>query len=133
MFSLVDFLRSQGVKVISCEDPVEYRLEGMVQCAVTENATFADSLRAMLRQDPDIIMVGEIRDAITAGLAVEAALTGHTVFSTFHTADSVSAIVRLLGMGPEPFVLASTLSCVLAQRLVRRVCKHCARPTAPAP
>ncbi len=133
MYSFVDSMIDGTVKAISCEDPVEFVLEGVTQCSVNEKTgpTFADSLRAMLRQDPDIIIVGEIRDMKTASLAVEAALTGHKVLATFHTEDSVTAVVRLLEMGVEPFLVASTLKCILAQRLVRRICPGCRRPADP--
>jgi len=130
LYSFVDYIMSPTLKVISCEDPVEYVLDGAVQCSVNEKTgpTFADSLRAILRQDPDIIVVGEVRDQKTAYLAVEAALTGHKVFSTFHTEDAVAAVVRLLEMGIEPFLVSSTLGCVVAQRLVRKLCEQCRRP-----
>ncbi len=130
LYSFVDYVNAPGVKTITCEDPVEYVLEGVTQCSINLKAglTFADSLRAMVRQDPDVIVVGEIRDADTAGLAVEAALTGHMVFSTFHTEDAVGAIVRLIDMGVAPFLIASTLSCIVSQRLVRRVCPDCRTP-----
>jgi type IV pilus assembly protein PilB len=134
LYSFVDYINDDEIKVITCEDPVEYVMEGVTQCSVNEKSgpTFADSLRAIVRQDPDVIVVGEVRDALTARLAVEAALTGHKVFSTFHTEDSVGAVVRLLEMGVEPFLAASTLSCIVAQRLVRRLCKQCARPAEPS-
>jgi type IV pilus assembly protein PilB len=108
-------------------------MNGVVQCAVNEKTgpTFAQSLRAIVRQDPDTIVVGEIRDATTMGLALEAALTGHKVFSTFHTEDAVGAFVRLVEMGAEPFLVASTVSAVVAQRLVRRLCERCKRPGEP--
>ncbi len=130
LYSFVDFVNEPSVKTISCEDPVEYVLEGVTQCSVNEKSgpTFADSLRAIVRQDPENIVVGEIRDTQTAGLAVEAALTGHKVFSTFHTEDAVGAMVRLLDMGIEPFLVASTIGCIVAQRLVRRVCDGCRAP-----
>ncbi len=127
MYSFVDSMLDDTLKVITCEDPVEYVLDGTTQCSVNQKTgpTFVDSLRAMLRQDPDVIVVGEIRDRVTAELGVEAALTGHKVLSSFHTEDSVSAVLRLLEMGIEPFLVASTLTCVVAQRLIRRVCPHC--------
>ncbi|MFN0182041.1 MAG: ATPase, T2SS/T4P/T4SS family [Gemmatimonadales bacterium] len=130
LYSFVDYVNDPTVKVISCEDPVEYVLEGVSQCSVNNKTgpTFADSLRAIVRQDPDIIIVGEIRDPATAALAVEAALTGHQVFSTLHTEDAVGAMVRLADMGVEPFLVSSTVSCVVAQRLVRKLCAHCRRP-----
>jgi type IV pilus assembly protein PilB len=134
LYSFVDYVNDESEKVITCEDPVEYVLAGITQCSVNEKTgpTFANSLRAIVRQDPDTIVVGEIRDRTTAELGVQAALTGHKVFSTFHTEDAVGAGVRLLEMGVEPFLVASTLGCVLAQRLVRRLCPHCARPEEPS-
>jgi type IV pilus assembly protein PilB len=130
----VDYLNAPDVKTISCEDPVEYVLDDMAQCSVNQETgpTFADSLRAIVRQDPDIIVVGEIRDVVTARLAVEATLTGHKVLSTFHTEDSVGAVVRLSEMGVEPYLIASTLSCVVAQRLARRICRACREPAEPS-
>lgn len=130
LYSFVDYVNGPTVKTISCEDPVEYVLQGVTQCSVNSKSgpTFADSLRAIVRQDPDIIVVGEIRDQITAGMAVEAALTGHKVFSTFHADDTVGATVRLNDMGIEPFLVASTLCGTVAQRLVRKVCQVCRRP-----
>jgi type IV pilus assembly protein PilB len=132
LYSFVDYLNDPTVKVISCEDPVEYVLDGVTQCSVNQKTgpTFADSLKAIVRQDPDLIVVGEIRDRETAALAVEAALTGHKVLSTFHTEDSVGAVVRLMEMGVEPFLISSTLACVVAQRLVPKVCSPCRRPAA---
>ena len=130
LYSFVDYVNDPTVKTITCEDPVEYVLEGVAQCSVNHKSgpSFADSLKAIVRQDPDVIVVGEVRDPETAALAVEAALTGHKVFSTFHTEDAVGAVVRLAEMGVEPFLVSSTLSCVVAQRLIRRVCEKCARP-----
>jgi type II secretory ATPase GspE/PulE/Tfp pilus assembly ATPase PilB-like protein len=115
------------------EDPVEFRLDGVnqVQTNVKAGLTFASGLRSMLRQDPDIIMVGEIRDHETAEIAVNAALTGHLVLSTLHTNDAPGATVRLVDMGVEPFLAASSLICVLSQRLVRRVCTKCAEKYVP--
>ncbi len=134
MYSFVDFTRDDSLKIISCENPVEYVLDGTTQCSVNEKSgpTFADSLKSIVRQDPDVIVVGEIRDSVTAGLATEAALTGHKVFSTFHTDDGVATVVRLLEMKVEPFLVASTLTCVIAQRLVRRICENCRRPVEPS-
>lgn len=130
LYSFIDYINDDTHKVITCEDPVEYVLEGVTQCSINEKTgpTFAASLRAILRQDPDTIVVGEIRDETTSALAVESALTGHKVFSTFHTEDAVGAVVRLTEMGIEPFLVASTLSCVIAQRLVRRLCAACRKP-----
>jgi type IV pilus assembly protein PilB len=115
--------------VITIEDPVEYRVDGVNQIQVNPRVglTFATGLRTMLRADPDIIMVGEIRDPDTARISVEAALTGHLVLSTLHTNDAPSAITRLTEMGIEPFLTASAIDCVVAQRLARRLCKYCKR------
>ncbi|HXF45999.1 MAG TPA: ATPase, T2SS/T4P/T4SS family [Burkholderiaceae bacterium] len=117
-------------KIITVEDPVEFQLAGVTQIQVHSEIgyTFARALRSILRHDPDIIMVGEIRDRETAEIAVQSALTGHMVFSTLHTNDAVGAFTRLVDMGVEPFLVASALRGVIAQRLVRRVCDHCARP-----
>jgi type IV pilus assembly protein PilB len=129
MYSFVDYINNDGLKVITCENPVEYVLEGTTQCSSNEDTgpTSADSLRSIVRQDPDIIVVSEIRDGITANMSVEAALTGHLVFSTFHTEDSVGAVIRLMEMGLEPYIVSSTLVCIAAQRLLRRICEHCRR------
>jgi type IV pilus assembly protein PilB len=117
--------------IITVEDPVEYQLDGITQVQVSPKAglTFAAGLRAMVRADPDVIMVGEIRDRETAQIAIESALTGHLVLSTLHTNDAPSAITRLVEMGIEPFLVASALDCVLAQRLVRMLCSNCKRRT----
>ena len=116
-----------GVKVVTVEDPVEYRLDGIVQLPVNTRAGFGfpNALRAILRHDPDVILVGELRDAETADIAVQAALTGHLVLSTVHTTDAIAALARLQEMGVPPYLLSATLQGVLAQRLVRRVCTHC--------
>lgn len=117
-----------GVKVVTVEDPVEYRLDGVVQLPVNTRAgfSFPNALRAMLRHDPDVMLVGELRDAETADVAVQAALTGHLVLSTVHTTDAAGALTRLQEMGVAPYLLSATLQGVLAQRLVRRVCGECA-------
>ena len=122
-----------GVKVVTVEDPVEYRLDGVVQLPVNTKAGFgfANALRAILRHDPDVILVGEMRDAETAEIAVQAALTGHLVLSTLHTTDATGALPRLVEMGVAPYLLAATLHGVLAQRLVRTVCETCATWHAP--
>ena len=114
-------------KLLTIEDPVEYEIEGIMQVPVNPVAglTFASALRSFLRQDPDVIMVGEIRDLETAQIALQASLTGHLVFSTLHTNDAPAAVTRLLDMGVEPFLLATTVQAVLAQRLVRRICLNC--------
>jgi type II secretory ATPase GspE/PulE/Tfp pilus assembly ATPase PilB-like protein len=116
-----------GVKVVTVEDPVEYRLDGVVQLPVNARAGFgfAEALRAILRHDPDVILVGEMRDAETAEIAVRAALTGHLVLSTVHTTDAIGALARLRDMGVPPYLLTATLQGVLAQRLVRRICDRC--------
>jgi general secretion pathway protein E len=116
-------------KIVTVEDPIEYQLPGVIQVPVNTKAgaTFATVLRGVLRQDPDVVMVGEMRDQETAGIAVRAALTGHLVFSTLHTNDAVSAIARLADLGVEEYLVASTLEGVLAQRLVRRICPDCRR------
>ncbi len=121
------------VNIITVEDPVEYRLSGVNQVQVNHKAglTFAAVLPAILRSDPDIVLIGEIRDRVTAQLAVEAALTGHLVLSTLHTNDAPSAVTRLIEMGIEPFLVGSSMDCVLAQRLSRRLCEWCKEPFAP--
>jgi len=126
-------LNSGEKNILTIEDPVEYELQGLTQVNVNPKAgmTFAAGLRAMLRQDPDIIMVGEIRDAETAIIAIEAALTGHLVLSTLHTNDAPGAVARLLDMGVEPFLIASSLVGVLAQRLLRTICSKCKEPYVP--
>jgi type IV pilus assembly protein PilB len=127
LYAVLKILNKEGVNIITLEDPVEYAIEGINQSQVKPEIgyTFATGLRSILRQDPDIIMVGEIRDRETAELAVHAALTGHVVLSTLHTNDSVGAIPRLIDMGIEPFLIASSLRAVAAQRLVRRICELC--------
>jgi len=118
----------EGRKIITFEDPIEYQLEGTVQIQVRDQIglTFATGLRSVLRHDPDVVLVGEIRDFETAEIAVRAAQTGHLVFSTLHTNDSVSAVTRLLEMKIEPYLIASSLVCSISQRLARRICRHCA-------
>jgi len=124
-------LNSDKVKIITIEDPVEIRLSGINQIQMNPKVgmTFANGLRSIVRQDPDIIMVGEIRDAETADIAIQASLTGHMVLSTLHTNDAAGSIARLADMGVESYLIASALTGVLAQRLCRRVCTHCAEPT----
>jgi type IV pilus assembly protein PilB len=121
--------------IITIEDPVEYRVEGIRQVQVNEKTgmTFATGLRSMMRADPDIVMVGEIRDAESAHIAIEAALTGHLVLSTLHTNDAPSAVSRLTDMGIEPFLVASSIDCVVAQRLARKLCEHCKQPSGEEP
>jgi general secretion pathway protein E len=130
LYGALDKINSPDKKIITIEDPVEYQLFGVNQIHVKPaiGLTFASGLRSIVRQDPDVIMVGEIRDAETAEIAIQAALTGHLVFSTLHTNDAAGAVSRLLEMGVENYLLASALLGVLAQRLVRRVCRRCAQP-----
>lgn len=134
LYSAIHEIHTPDVNIITVEDPIEYELDGIRQSNVNEKAglTFARQLRAILRQDPDIIYVGEIRDQETAEIAFRAALTGHLVFSTLHCNDAAGAITRLLNMGMDPFLVASSVVGILAQRLVRKVCPQCARPAAPA-
>ena len=131
LYGALDKINSPDKKIITIEDPVEYQLFGVNQIHVKPQIglTFANGLRSIVRQDPDVIMVGEIRDYETAEIAIQAALTGHLVFSTLHTNDASGAVSRLLEMGVEDYLLASSLLGVLAQRLVRRVCMKCRRPT----
>jgi type II secretion system protein E len=134
LYAALNKIYSPSLKIITIEDPVEYQLGGIIQMPVNprRGLTFSRGLRHILRQDPNIIMVGEIRDKETADIAIRAALTGHLVFSTLHTNDAAGAVTRLIDMGVEPFLLASSLEGVLAQRLVRRVCKSCREPYAPS-
>jgi type IV pilus assembly protein PilB len=131
LYAALQALNTPEKNIITVEDPVEYQVEGITQVQVSAKAglTFSTGLRAMVRADPDVIMVGEIRDRETAQIAIESALTGHLVLSTLHTNDAPSAITRLIEMGIEPFLVASALDCVLAQRLVRTLCSHCKRRT----
>jgi type IV pilus assembly protein PilB len=131
LYAALMALNTPEKNIITVEDPVEYQVEGITQVQVSPKAglTFATGLRAMVRADPDVIMVGEIRDRETAQIAIESALTGHLVLSTLHTNDAPSAITRLVEMGIEPFLVASALDCVLAQRLVRMLCSNCKRRT----
>jgi type IV pilus assembly protein PilB len=127
LYAILRKLNKPNVNIITVEDPVEYRVERIrqLQLNVKAGMTFASGLRSILRQDPDIIMVGEIRDPETARIAVQAALTGHVVLSTVHTNDAAGAITRLLDMGIEPFLVASVLMVTFAQRLLRRLCPQC--------
>ena len=133
LYSALGEIRSEDTKIITTEDPVEYQLEGINQIQVHPKIglTFGASLRSILRHDPDVVLVGEIRDHETAENAIQAALTGHLVFSTLHTNDAPSAYTRLTDMGIEPFLCASTVEAVMAQRLVRRLCPECRRPYQP--
>lgn len=130
LYTALNEINDQVRKIITIEDPIEYQLKGINQIQVSEKAglTFARGLRSILRHDPDVILIGEIRDRETAQIAVQASLTGHLVFSTLHTNDAPGAVTRLIDMGVEPYLVASSLEAVLAQRLVRVLCKHCKQP-----
>src|SRR3712207_6343425 len=132
LYAGLKLLNDGSRNILTVEDPVEYAVDGVGQTQINPQVglSFAAGLRAILRQDPDVVMLGEIRDRETAEIAVQAALTGHLVLSTVHTNDSVGAITRLRDMKVEPFLIASTLRAVLAQRLVRRLCAECRRPVA---
>jgi type II secretory ATPase GspE/PulE/Tfp pilus assembly ATPase PilB-like protein len=133
LYSILSKLNSTRVNIMTLEDPIEYQIPGINQVQINTQAglTFASGLRSFLRQDPNIIMVGEIRDAETTDLAIQASLTGHLVFSTLHTNDASGALPRLLDMHAEPYLIASTVTCVVGQRVVRKVCSSCRVPKAP--
>ncbi len=133
LYSMLTHVNAEDVNICTVEDPVEYNLPGVNQFQVHEKAgfTFAGALRSLLRQDPDIVMIGEIRDVETARIATQAALTGHQVLSTLHTNDAASAVTRLLNIGVEPFLIAASLRGVLAQRLLRKICANCKTPVEP--
>lgn len=133
LYAILQELNKANKNIITVEDPVEYRLDGVNQSQINTKAglTFATGLRSILRQDPDIIMVGEMRDQETAQIAVRAAITGHLVLSTIHTNDSVSTVSRLIDMGVEPFMVSSAVVGIIAQRLVRRICRNCRKPYEP--
>ena len=135
LYATLESINDRAEKIITVEDPVEYQVEGITQIQANAEIgyTFARALRAILRQDPDVVMIGEIRDRETAEIAIQAALTGHLVFSTLHTNDAVSAFTRLVDMGVEPFLVATSVRAVQAQRLLRRLCTACAVPTTVPP
>jgi len=135
LYAALNTIVSDEIKILTLEDPIEYNLKGVNQVQISEKIglTFARGLRAFLRHDPDVVLVGEIRDKETAEVAINASLTGHLVFSTLHTNDAVTANTRLLDMGVEPFLVSSSLEGVLAQRLVRTICKHCKEEYEPDP
>lgn len=135
LYAMLNRIHTEEKNILTTEDPVEYQLKGIGQIQVNPKIglTFASGLRSILRQDPDVIMVGEIRDFETAEIAIQASLTGHLVLSTLHTNDAPSAITRLVDMGVEPFLVASSLAGVLAQRLLRVLCPHCKEPRKPTP
>lgn len=131
LYSLLSNLNDSTKNIITMEDPVEYNIDGIIQSQVNIKAgfSFENGLRSILRQDPDVIMIGEIRDKLTVQTALQASLTGHLVLSTIHTNDAASTITRLLDMGVEPFLINAALNCVLAQRLVRKLCSYCKEET----
>jgi len=133
LYSVLSTINKPGVNIITIEDPVEYQIKGISQIQVNPKIelTFAKGLRSIVRQDPDVILVGEIRDQETAEIAVQSALTGHLVFSTLHTNDSASAVTRLVDIGVEPFLISSSVLAIMAQRLVRVLCDHCKTPFMP--
>jgi general secretion pathway protein E/type IV pilus assembly protein PilB len=135
LYGCLHFINKPDRKIITVEDPVEYQLNGINQVPVRHDVgmTFASALRAMLRQAPNIVMVGEIRDLETAEIAINASLTGHMVFSTLHTNDAPGAITRLIDIGVKPFLVSTSLRCAMAQRLVRKICAKCKRPMTPTP
>ncbi|MBL7152040.1 MAG: type II/IV secretion system protein, partial [Candidatus Omnitrophica bacterium] len=134
LYAVLTEINSIEKNIVTMEDPIEYEIERVRQSQVNVKAgiTFAAGLRSIVRQDPDIIMIGEIRDHETAEIAIHAALTGHLVFSTLHTNDAASAVARLIDMGIEPFLVSSSLICVVAQRLVRILCPHCKEAYSPS-
>jgi general secretion pathway protein E len=135
LYAALNLLNDRTRNILTVEDPIEYAIEGIGQMQVNAKIgmSFATGLRAILRQDPDVVMVGEIRDPETAQIAVQASLTGHLVFSTVHTNDAVAAVTRLKDMGVEPYLIASTVRAIVAQRLVRRLCPACKRPAVTGP
>ncbi len=127
LYSCLRKINTIDSKLLTAEDPVEYEIEGIIQVPINEGIgmTFSRILRAFLRQDPDRILIGETRDMETAQIAIQASLTGHLVFTTLHTNDSTGAVTRLMDMGIEPFLISASLECVLAQRLIRKICPSC--------
>jgi type II secretory ATPase GspE/PulE/Tfp pilus assembly ATPase PilB-like protein len=130
LYSCLAKVNQMDRKIITIEDPIEYKLRMITQIQINPpiGLTFSAGLRSMLRHDPDIMMVGEVRDLETAEIAIQVALTGHLVFSTLHTNDAVSGVTRLIDMGLEPYLITSSVECFIAQRLVRRICSHCKEP-----
>jgi len=134
LYSALGIINNADINIITVEDPIEYQMQGISQVQVNPKIglTFANGLRTIVRQDPDVILVGEIRDLETAEIAIQSALTGHLVFSTLHTNDAASAVTRLIDMGVEPFLVSSAVNAILAQRLVRKVCPHCREAYVPS-
>ena len=135
LYSALSILNKPDINIITIEDPVEYQIKGISQVQVNPkiDLTFANGLRTIVRQDPDVILVGEIRDLETAEIAIQSALTGHLVFSTLHTNDAASAVTRLIDMGVESFLVSSSVNAILAQRLVRKICNRCSEEFVPGP
>ena len=135
VYSCINYLNKPDVSIITAEEPVEYMVDGIAQCSIDPkiDLTFKETLRHIVRQDPDIVVIGEIRDTFSAQIAVQAALTGHKVLTTFHTEDSIGGLVRLMNMEVDVFLISSTVLCVLAQRLLRRVCPTCKKPNKMTP
>lgn len=135
LYSCVQHLNDLNTSIVTAEEPVEYVIEGVAQCSINQKigVTFDETLRHIVRQDPDIIVMGEMRDSFSAETAIQAALTGHKVLTTFHTEDSVGGLLRLMNMNIEAFLIASTVVCVVAQRLLRRICPECSEPYTPTP
>jgi len=135
LYAFLNYLNTVGVKIVTTEDPVEYDLAGVTQVQINERIglTFSRCLRSILRQDPDKILVGEVRDLDTAQMAIQASLTGHLVLTTLHTNDAPTAVTRLVDLGVEPYLLTATIEGIMAQRLVRKVCSRCKRPYTPSP
>lgn len=135
VYSCINHIKNPQISIITAEEPVEYVIDGIAQCSIDPsiNMTFEETLRHIVRQDPDVILIGEIRDFASAEMAVQSALTGHKVLSTFHTEDSIGGLIRLLNMDIAPFLISSTVVSILAQRLLRRVCESCAKEMSPTP
>ena len=135
LYSCVDYLNTSDVSIVTAEDPVEYVIDNIAQCSINAkiNLTFEETLRHIVRQDPDVIVLGEVRDKFSADVAIQAALTGHKVLTTFHTEDTIGGLLRLLNMNIEAFLISSTVVSVMAQRLLRRICAHCTEPYVPVP
>lgn len=135
LYGCVNYLNDHETSITTAEDPVEYIIDGISQCSINPRigVTFEETLRHIVRQDPDVIVLGEIRDNFSAETAIQAALTGHKVLTTFHTEDSIGGLLRLMNMEIEAFLISSTVVCVVAQRLLRKVCPHCAEPHTPSP
>jgi len=135
LYSCLGYLNNINTSIITAEDPVEYVIDGISQCSINQKigVSFEETLRHIVRQDPDIIVLGEIRDTFSAETAIQAALTGHKVLTTFHTEDSIGGLIRLMNMQIEAFLISSTVVCVVAQRLLRLVCKSCSTPYTPTP